>query len=107
MRGGAICAQGKNVRSVPGLSFRVGVKEVVGAGVVLIDALLDQTHAEDAAVEIEVLLRGAGDGGDVVEAVHALHYVILDHGSGLKAQGSGKIFESTFQISLDALSPEP
>ena len=83
MRGGAICAQGKNVEIRAGMSFRVGIKEVVGLRVVLIDAFLDQTHPEDAAVEIEILLRGAGDGGDVVQAVHGSHMVIIT------AQGSG------------------
>ncbi len=74
----------------PGMSFRVRIKEVVGPGVVLIDTLLDQTHPEDAAVEVEVLLRGPGDGGDVVQSVHAVHVVILDQGraQGSAAQGS-------------------
>ena len=64
---------GKNVRSVPGLSFRVGIEQVIGAGIVLVDALLDEPHAEHAGVEVEVLLRRSGDGRDVMQAVDALH----------------------------------
>ena len=37
----------------------VGVEEVIGAGVVLVDALLHQPHAEHAGVEVQVLLRRA------------------------------------------------
>ncbi len=48
---------------------RVRIEEVIRARVVLVDAFLDQAHAEHAGVEIEVLLRGAGDGGDVVQSV--------------------------------------
>ena len=90
IRGGAICAHGKNVKSVPGMAFRVGIEEVIRARVVLIDALLDQSHPEDAAVEVEVLLRGPGDGGDVVQAVDGSHVRDFRSGQGsrLKAQGS-------------------
>ena len=87
MRGGAICAHGKNVRSVPGMSFRVGIEEVVGARVVLVDALLDQAHAEHAAVEVEVLLRRPGDGGDVVQSVDGAHVLILDRCSRRCSRG--------------------
>ena len=69
MRGGAICAHGKNVRSVPGSPFGVGVEQVIGAGIVLVDALLDEPHAQDAGVEVEILLRRAGNRGDVVQPV--------------------------------------
>ena len=55
----------------PRAALGVGVEEVVGAGVVLVDALLDQPHAEHAGVEVEVLLRRTGDGGDVVQAARA------------------------------------
>jgi hypothetical protein len=47
--------------------FCVGIEEVIGAGIVLVDAFLDQPHPENASVEIEVLLRRPGDRGDVVE----------------------------------------
>jgi len=59
---------GKEGQVRPRVAFTVGVKQVIGARVVLVDALLDQTHAEDASIEIQVLLSGAGDGRDVVEA---------------------------------------
>ena len=89
------------------MAFGVRIEEVIGARVVLIDALLDQSHPEDAAVEVEVLLRGTGDGGDVVQAVDGSHLVILDrvraHGSRLRAQGSGKILD----YELDGFWPEP
>ena len=49
----------------------VRVEEVIGARVVLVHAPLDQVHAQDAGVEIDVLLRRARDGGDVVETVDA------------------------------------
>ena len=55
----------------PGPPLRVRIEEVIGPGVVLIDALLHEPHAEHARVEIEVLLRGSGDGGDVMESVDA------------------------------------
>ena len=60
------------------MAFLIGVEEVIGAGVVLVDALLDQPHAEHAAVEVEVLLRGPGDGGDVMKSVDGAHVLILD-----------------------------
>ena len=60
------------------MALRVGIEEVIGPGVVLVDALLDEPHAEHAGVEVEVLLRGPGDGGDVVESVDGAHILILD-----------------------------
>jgi hypothetical protein len=56
-----------------GPAFGVGIEEMVGTGIVLIDALLDEAHAEDAGVEVEILLRRTGDGGDVMQPVHAAH----------------------------------
>ncbi len=53
--------------------LRVGIEQVVRARVVLVDALLDQAHAEHAGVEVQVLLRRSGDGGDVVKPVGVLH----------------------------------
>jgi hypothetical protein len=46
----------------------VGEEQVIGTRLVLVHALLDQPHAEHPGVEIEILLRGTGDGGDVMEA---------------------------------------
>ena len=51
------------------VTLGVRIKEVVRAGIVLVDAALDQAHAEDSGVEVEVFLRRSGDGRDVVEAV--------------------------------------
>ena len=41
------------------MPFGVGVEKMVGAGIVLVDALFDETHPEDAGVEIEILLSRA------------------------------------------------
>ena len=50
------------------MSVRVGIEEMVRAGVVLVDALLHEAHAEQPGVEVEVLLRVAADRGDVMNA---------------------------------------
>ena len=55
------------------MPFRVRIEEVIGARVVLIDRFLDQAHAEDAGVEVEVLLRRPGDRGDVMKPVDTIH----------------------------------
>ena len=55
------------------MADRVGVEQVIGAGIVLVDALLDQPHPEDAGIEIEVLLCRSRDGGDVVQPADAFH----------------------------------
>lgn len=62
-----------------GVSVGVGIEEVVGAGIILIHAFLHQTHAEDSGVEIEILLRRAGDGGDVMKAADWLHERVTNH----------------------------
>src|SRR4051812_25270523 len=64
----------------PGMSLRVGVEQMVGAWIVLVDALLDQPHAEHAGIEVQVFLCRAGNGGDVVKAVDALHPAIMTRG---------------------------
>jgi len=56
-----------------GVAFRIRIEEVIGARVVLVHGFLDETHAENAGVEIEVLLRGTGNRGDVMKPVDALH----------------------------------
>src|SRR5690606_21641500 len=58
-----------------GVSLGVRVEQVVRARVVLVDALLDEPDAEHAGIEVEVLLRGAGDGGDVMQTARAVHGV--------------------------------
>ena len=73
MRGGAISVHGKNVRSDAGVTFRIRIEEVIGSGVVLVHAALDQAHAEDAGIEVEIFLCGSRDGGDVVESSDRLH----------------------------------
>ena len=52
-----------------GLAGLVAVVEVVGAGIVEVDGLLDQAQAERAGVEVEVAAGRARDGRDVVDAV--------------------------------------
>ena len=39
------------------MALGVGIEQVIGARIVLVDAALDQAHAEHAGVEVEVLLR--------------------------------------------------
>jgi hypothetical protein len=57
--------------------LRVRVEQVIRAGIVLIDALLDQPHAQHAGVEVQVLLRGTRDRGDVMKPVDAPHPAII------------------------------
>ena len=70
---------GKNVTVRAGRARRIRVEEVIGAGVVLVDASLDEPHPQDSRVERQVLLRMAGDRRDVMNAVdrslaaHRLH----------------------------------
>ncbi len=51
----------------PWVTLGVGVEEMISAGIILVDASLHQPHPEHAGVEIEILLRGSGDGGDVMK----------------------------------------
>jgi hypothetical protein len=46
----------------------IGVEEVIRARRILIHAFLDQPHPEQAGVEVDVLLRIAGDARDVMES---------------------------------------
>ena len=50
------------------MPFRVGVEKMVGAGIILVDALLNQPHPEDAGVEIEIFLSRPGDRSDVMKS---------------------------------------
>src|SRR6476620_4095556 len=50
----------------PRVPFGVGVKKMVGAGIVLVDALFDETHSEDTGVEIEILLSRTRDCSNVM-----------------------------------------
>jgi hypothetical protein len=56
-----------------GSTFSVGIEQMVRPRIVLIDAFLDQPHAKHARVEIEVLLRRPGNGGDVMKSVYSSH----------------------------------
>jgi hypothetical protein len=67
------------------MAFRVGVEKVVGAGIILVHAALDEAHPEHAGIEIEVLLRRAGDGGDMMKSSDGLH-----RASGIIARLPGK-----------------
>jgi hypothetical protein len=68
-----------------GLAGLVAVVEVIGAGVVEVDGLLDQAQPENAGVKVEVALGRAGDGGHVMDAV-------LDHcGVLLKGQPAPRV----------------
>ena len=53
---------------MPGRPDGVGVEEVVGAHVVLVDAPLHQPHAQRLRVEAIVVADVGGDGGEVVDA---------------------------------------
>ena len=55
------------------MSRRVGIKEVIRVRRILIHTLLHQAHAEHAGVEVEILLRVAGDRRDVMNAVDVGH----------------------------------
>src|SRR6185437_8428934 len=58
--------EGKKRQIRTRMSVRVGVEQMVRGGIVLIDALLHEAHAEHAGVEVEILLRVAADRGDVM-----------------------------------------
>src|SRR5262249_42231061 len=52
---------GKKRQVRAGAAFGVRVEQVVGPGIVLVDRSLHQVHAQDAGVEIHVLLRRTRD----------------------------------------------
>jgi hypothetical protein len=51
-----------------GIGFAVGVEQVIGADVVLVDGLLDQPHAEQPGVKGQVLPRLRRDRGQVMNS---------------------------------------
>ena len=63
-----ICGYSRKVTSVPGRAGRVAEPEVARAGVVVVDALLDEREAEHVAVEGGRALEVAADRRDVVQA---------------------------------------
>ena len=60
-------------------TLRIRIEQVIGARIVLVHALLDQAHAEDTGIEVEVFLRRPGDGGYVMKAVDSAHDNPRDH----------------------------
>ena len=72
-----------------GMPYRIGVEEMIRARIVLVDGLLHQPHAENAGIEIDVLLCVAGDGGDVVDPVNSAHPLSLSIGLGARGAGRG------------------
>src|SRR5436190_21443136 len=69
---------GKKSQVGPGVPGGIGVEQVVSARIVLVHALLDQPHAENTGVEIEVLLCGSRTRRDVMQPVDAFHAVPPD-----------------------------
>ena len=61
---------------MPGERQRVGIEQVIGADVVLVDGLLHQPHAERAGVEAHVARRIGGDRGQMMDAGE-LHGVLV------------------------------
>ena len=51
-----------------GIGFAVGVEQVIGADVILVDGLLDQPHAEQAGVEGQIVPRLRRDRGQVMNS---------------------------------------
>src|SRR5712671_1374140 len=59
-----------------GVTFSVGVKQVIRSGRILIYALLDEAHAEHAGVKVDVVLGVASNASDVVESAYAAHSMV-------------------------------
>ena len=59
-----------------GIGFAVGIEQMIGADVVLIDGLLDQPHAEQAGVKGQIFTRFRGNRGQMVNPLQ-LHRIIL------------------------------
>ena len=58
---------------LPGFPSRVAKIEMVSRRIVEVDGALDEPHAEHAGVEIEILLRIAGDRRDMMNAGRDKH----------------------------------
>ena len=65
-----------------GMRRTIGVEEMVGPRHVLVDGLLDQPHAQDSNVEVQILLRVAGDDGDVMQAGDVVSHGVVPRLSG-------------------------
>ena len=59
-----------------GIGLAVGVEQMIGADVVLVDGLLDQPHAEQAGVKRQILARFRRDRGQMVNSGQ-LHCMFL------------------------------
>ena len=58
-----------------GVALAIGVKEMIGRNIVLIDGLFDQPHAEYLRIEGDVAGCVCGDSGDVVQSTE-LHMML-------------------------------
>lgn len=65
---------GEEGEDTAGIAVLVAVVEVVYFGGVEIDSLFDETHAEDACIEIDIVLSVAADGGNVMDAGNELRH---------------------------------
>jgi hypothetical protein len=59
-----------------GIGLSVGVEQMVGADVVLVDGLLDQPHAEQAGIKRQILARFGRNRGQMVNP-RQQHRIIL------------------------------
>jgi hypothetical protein len=55
------------------MAFRIGIEKMVSRGVILVHALLHQTHPEHTRVKIEILLRRSGNGSNVMKSPDVPH----------------------------------
>ena len=76
------------------MPFGIGVEKMISARIVLVDALFDEPHPEDAGVEIEILLSRPGDGGDVMESGNGLHRLAKIRQTRLIARAKKRIFSA-------------
>ena len=86
-----------------GRAGAIGVEQVIGRGVVLVDGFLDQAETKGLRIEIVVAGRAGGDGGQVVKAfeVHGENSSTPDRGgvrvgSGCLGQPSYRAFDADF-----------
>src|SRR5438445_4837477 len=55
------------------MPFPIGVKKVIRSWRILVYALLDQAHAKDTGIKVDVVLSVARNAGYVVESGYACH----------------------------------
>ena len=56
-----------------GMTFRIGIEEVVGPGNILVHTFFHEAHPENARIKIQVLLCGPGNSRHVMKSPHRLH----------------------------------